>query len=168
MNCQKEKIIVTSKVFHTILITVSVLAAVLGFMKVFAYGWSLSGFYGEVFIINDLPVTLPSFLSIGGTNIFYWASGEMSAWGFGLESSLRIVAVVVSLFMAERMFKHLKNGESPFSAVTICWFKRFAWAQFLLVFATNVISSMFPIILLVLIHIFEYGHTLQEESDHTL
>jgi len=168
MNCHKEKIIAISNIIHIVLLTVSILSAIVGFLKIFAYAWSLAGLYGEVFIIDNVPVVLPSFLSIGGTNVFYWASGEMNAWGFGLESTLRVVTVVASLFTAERMFKYLKSGESPFSAVVIRWFKYFAWTQFILAFATNVISSMFPIILLVLVYIFEYGGSLQEESDTTL
>jgi len=168
MDCQKEKIMGFSKVFHIVLVITGILTAVLGLMKIFAYVWSTAGFYGEEVIIDGALVTLPSFLSIGRVNIFYWSTIEMGALGFGLEASLRIVVLVISLFIAERMFMHLKNGASPFSEEVISWFKRFAFAVLIFNFATNVISIIVPIILIVIGHIFDYGRTLQEESDTTL
>jgi len=168
MNCQKEKIIVFSKMFHIMLVIVCVLSIVLGFMKIFAYVWSVAGFYGEVFIIDGVSVTLPSFLSIRGSNIFYWSTIEMGAFGFGLEATLRIIVLIISLFTAERMFMCLKKGASPFSAIVICWFKCFAFSVFLLNIATNVVSIIVPGILIGIGYVFDYGRTLQEESDTTL
>jgi hypothetical protein len=168
MECQKEKVMAVSKVFHVLLLIVSAVAAVLGFMMVFAYLWSITGLSGEAVLVGDSLVTIPHFLRIGDTNLFYWSMGEMNAFGFGWEASLRTIVMVIALCMAERMFWHLKNGSAPFSAEVIRWFKYFAYAQVLLHFATNVVSVVFPFVLLAIVHVFEYGRSLQEESDTTL
>ena len=165
---EKEKIIAMSKLLHWILAVLAVMATVLGFMALFAYIWSISGLGGQSYLVEGTRVTLPSFLYIGGTNLFYWSIGEMNAFGFGPEGILRSFFMIASLFMAERMFYQLKKGKTPFSTEVISYFKRFSYALLFLNFATNVVAIVPPLILLAMVHVFEYGRALQEESDHTL
>jgi len=165
---QTEKIIAVSKVLHILLMIIGVITTILGLMKIFVYVWPVLGLSSETLMIGDVFVALPNLLHIEGTNLFYWPMSGMGAFGFGLEGVLRTIALVVSLFMAERMFRQLKHGASPFSAVVVSWFKRFAYALFLLYFATGVVNIIVPLILLAIVHVFEYGCILQEESDRTL
>jgi len=166
MECQREKLRGISKVLHITLWIVFAVSIVLGSMQIVAYLWTVLGLPGETFLVNGEFVMLPAFLQIGGINLFYRSLFEMG--GLGWQASLRTFLALVTLFMAERMFRQLRNGASPFSEAVIRWFKRFAIAFVLLQMGTNVITVTFALIFFAISYVFDYGRLLQDESDTTL
>jgi hypothetical protein len=170
MEIQRKKVQAVSKVFYITLVIVTAISAVFATVQAFAFVWSLLGLPGEEVMLNDVLVTLPDFLRIGDTNLFY-RIGVFEMGGVGLRPVVRTMSALIAMFMALCIFKHLKNGRTPFSQAVIQWFKRFAYALVLfnLLNAVNVMTVVITgLIPLAIIYVLDYGRMLQEESDTTL
>jgi len=180
MKCQQSNIKVTikavSKVFHIALLVIIVLSVILGGMQLFAHFWSFMGWSGEAVEFIErrphdrLPIvhnlTIPDFFHIGETNVFLYAIHDMGS--AGLRASFRTVFLIITMFMAERMFGLLKKGEAPFSKCVTGWFKLFAISFFIWNLGTNLAMAMISIVIITISFVFDYGCLLQEESDTTL
>ena len=170
MECKKKDVQMISKVFYCFTLIIAILAVVFAVIQLFASVWSVAGLPGEEMLIRGNLVTLPGFFRIRGTNIFY-RLGVYEMGGIGWRAVVSSFSAVITLLVALNVLRHLKNGELPFSQIVIRWYRYFTTAL-LIFFSINganvitfVVAALVPC---AIVHVFDYGRTLQEESDTTL
>ena len=181
MERKAEKIKKFSKVVCTLLnITIFVYIAI-GAMALLAWIFTLINLPVEVVSINGTDMEVIYLFKLGDTGItlpFIWHS-DPGFWGvqrlsFGFSYAigfgylLGVFFFIISLFYAKRVFELLYENSSPFRDSIVVALKRLSVA--LLITGCVVDISMFLLAGMVwaLCLIFDYGYTLQNESDTTL
>jgi len=189
MTQQKEKIKKISKVIYYLLVIGVVVFAISSVLHIAASIFVVFALPSEEALMNYVYTALPHVLYATDASIrifepilydvFALAQAEMATGGlnlsltgairsFVLTNTLQSLVTLGALIMASIVFKHLKNGESPFSEAVILWLKRFAFAFVILSIWTNIIYVIFALIIFAVSYIFDYGRLLQEESDTIL
>ena len=118
---------------------------------------------GDFFIPMDLGFTIiPE----------WWGMEQGGAVFIALHIIFPVVGhglIIAGILYMRNLFKHLKNGESPFSKRVIRVVQVLMGLAFASLFHQFRLSQLLIVIALVLLYvIFEYGHALQNEADHTL
>ena len=170
MECQRKNVQTICKWFYFMVMIIAIVAILFAVIQLVAFIWSVSGLSGEEMMIDGVYATLPDFLHIGDTNIFY-RFGVYEMGGIGWRAVVGSFSAIITLLLALNVLRHLKNGEVPFSKIVVRSYKYFTTALciFFFVNGTNVITFIVAgLIPCVIIFVFDYGRTLQEESDTTL
>jgi len=166
MECQKKKIQDFSNIIHALITFVMAITVVLLSMRLFARVWEWFNLPVDIVTIGEHSLAMPQLLSIGGTNIFIPAITDFG--GVGVMGDLRAVVMVITLLIAKRLFKALKNTGMPFSEEVITEFKRFSIALIIAGMNFNVFFTTLALIVFAFSYVLDYGRLLQIENDTTL
>ena len=181
MEKQTEKIMRFSKVIYILLtIAIGVFIAI-GISTLFA--WLLTGtnLPTQIVTINGVDMEVPVLFKLGNTNVslpIIWKSGFdfsgiqalIPGVGFtvGIGDFLGVIFTIIALRFTRRVFKLLRENGSPFREDIVKALKGLA----IVLLITGGVSGAIPFLaagmVWVLCLIFDYGRTLQNESDTTL
>jgi hypothetical protein len=181
MEKQKEKIKRFSKVICIFINIAIVILIVTGVFLLFA--WLISGndLPTEIVTVNGVEMEVPYLFKLGNTKIFMpiiWKSGfEFSNIGalipgtgntVGFADVLAIIFTLIVLYCTKRVFKLLRDSGSPFNEDIIKALKRLTIVLLITGGLTGIIPFLTAGIVWVLSLIFDYGRSLQIESDTML
>ncbi|MCL2564811.1 MAG: hypothetical protein FWE24_03245 [Defluviitaleaceae bacterium] len=167
MEYQKEYIRYISKFIHGLISLVLVVTITFALMQTFAFIWITLDMPLETVVVHERPVEVPYLLRIGDINIFTPIVREFG-FGFSLRTVLWAIPPIIALAFAKNVFKKLKKGHTPFTKEVVRGFNYFAIAFIVVAVNTNVITVVFASIVFAMSFIFDYGRSLQDESDTIL
>ena len=181
MEKQTEKIMRFSKVVCILLnIAIGVFIAI-GILTLVT--WLLSGtnLPTDIVTINGKEMEMPYLFKLGDTRVslpMIWESGfdftRIGAWipgvgaAVGIGDFLGVIFTIVALRFTRRVFKLLRANGSPFREDIVKALKGLTIVLLITGGVSGAIPFLAASIVWVLCLIFDYGRTLQNESDTTL
>ncbi|MDO4799360.1 MAG: hypothetical protein Q4A52_02450 [Bacillota bacterium] len=166
MKHQKEKIERFSKAVHIVIkiaFVVCVVAAVIQIMSWAVYTWDLPYFLEIGGTRVMLPVILNHEITIGNWNTIIPNFLQANLLGI-----IQTTVLLIILSFTEKVFVLLKNDGTPFREPVVKALKKTAIALLVLGCVTGLIGLIAAGVVYVLSLVFDYGCTLQNESDTTL
>jgi hypothetical protein len=177
MEQQKERISHFSKIVLNFLNIAFVVLIVVAVLVGIAWIWTLEGYPTDTITVGDITVESPLLFKSGDFRVFLpitWVEGD-DVFGFhGLFSNvtlgdfLSVIFTVIGVAATKRVFRLLRDDGSPFRPEVVRALKRLAITLIILGVMSGVIPLLAAGIIWVLCLIFEYGCSLQNESDTTL
>ncbi|MDR2203368.1 MAG: hypothetical protein LBE76_03535 [Nitrososphaerota archaeon] len=164
MENQTEKIKRYSEMACILLDAAFVVFIIIGILEVTAWLWSVLGLQAEIVTVNGLEIVLPPLLWESGVDSVMHGSIRV----VGVSDFLRTVSALVGLWFAKNVFKLLQVNGSPFRKDVVKALKKLSIALLCMGMVTSIISLIAAGIVWMLCLIFNYGCSLQDESDTTL
>ncbi|MCL1976468.1 MAG: hypothetical protein FWG61_09960 [Firmicutes bacterium] len=177
MEKQTEKIKRFSKVISVLLNIATIVFIVLAVAELLAWVWTTKNLGTEIVTINGVDMNVPLLFKIGNTSVclpIMWKSGYdfLNANGFvpivGLTGFLSTIFTLVGLRFVRKVFKLLRENGSPFRDDVIKALKRLAIVLLVVGCVSGLVAFIAAGVVWVLCLIFDYGRSLQNESDTTL
>ena len=181
MEKQTEKIMRFSKVICTLLNIAIIAFIVIGALTLVA--WLLSGVNlpTEILTIDGVDTEVSYLFKLGNSKVFFpmvWKSGfnfsSIQAFIPGISSTvgigdfISVIFTIIVLRFTLRVFKLLRKNGSPFKEGIVKALKKLTIALLITGGVSGAIPFLAAGIVWVLCLIFDYGRTLQNESDTTL
>ena len=181
MEKQKEKIMRFSKVIHILLNISIIILIVIGALSLIAWFVNGSNLPTQIMSIDGVDMEVPVLFKLGNTTVslpIVWKS-DFDYNGIlrlipgigikvGISDLIGIAFTIVALRYAKKVFKQLRENNSPFREDTVKALKGLT----IVLLITGVVSGAVPFlaagIVWVICLVFDYGCTLQNESDTTL
>ena len=166
METQKAKISKFSKLICIVINITFIAVIIIGVMQVLSWvvdKWNLP----YIFKIGDMSVTLPVILTdkidVGDASLFVpeFVKGNITA-------ILQTAAILVILSFAKKFFKLLVDDGTPFRAEVVKNLRNMAIVLIVLGAFSGLAVFIAAGVVYVLSLVFDYGYTLQNESDTTL
>jgi len=177
MEKQVEKIKRFSRVIYVLLRIATIVLIILAAAELVAWIWSAYNFSTEMVTINGVNVNMPLLFKMGNTRVFLpiaWGSSYdfLGASGLvpavGLNGFLSTIFTLVGLRFVRKVFKLLRENGSPFREDVVKTLKRLAIVLLVVGFVSGLIAFIAAGVVWALCLIFDYGRSLQNESDTTL
>ena len=177
MEKQTEKIKRFSKVICVLLRIVTIVLIILAAVELVAWIWSAYNLGTEMVTINGVDMNMPLLFKIGSTRVFLpiaWGSSYdfLGTSGLipavGLSGFLSIIFTLVGLRFVRRVFKLLRENGSPFREDVVKALKVLAIALLVVGCVSGLVAFLAGGVVWVLCLVFDYGRSLQNESDTTL
>jgi len=177
MDTQAEKIRKFSKVVHTILSVVFVILIVTAALEFLAWIWTALNLNTATVVINGKEMEAPLLLKLGDLQVVLpvmWTSefDFTSSFGFlstvGFADLLRTIASIVGIKFSKDVFNLLKESGTPFRSEITAAMKKLAIALLVIGALTGLVSILAAGVVWVVTLVFDYGCSLQDESDMTL
>jgi len=176
MEKQKENIMRFSKIVYVLLKLSFIALIVVGALQALSWFWSLLGLHTEILSITGVDMEAPLLFKLGDVKIYLpimWESGfdfmgVRSIPIIGFDDFLLTIFTIVGIGYAKSVFGLLRENDSPFREEVVKSLKKLAIAMLCMGAVSGVIPFLAAGIVWVLCLIFNYGHTLQNESDTTL
>ena len=174
---QKEKIMRFSRIVYVLLRVAMIILIVVAVVELISWIWAGFGFETGTVTVGGTTMEAPLVGKLGNTSVYLpvaWNSGVDVLGLGGFFSSvtfgdfLGTVFTIVGLRVARSVFKLLKENGSPFRDDVIKSMKKLAIVLLVVGFVSGFISFIAAGIVWVFCLVFDYGRTLQNESDTTL
>jgi len=177
MEKQAEKIKRFSKVICVLLIIVTIVLIILAAAELLAWIWTAHNLGTEMVTINGVQMNMPLLFKVGNTRVFLpiaWGSSYdfLGASGLipavGLNGFLGTIFTLVGLRFVRKVFKLLRENGSPFRDDVVKSLKVLAIVLLVVGCFSGLVAFLAAGVVWVLCLIFDYGRSLQNESDTTL
>lgn len=176
MKNQLDKIMKFSNVVYVLLSITFVMLIVVGALQMFTFFWNLLDLKTEVLTIAGIEAEYPLLFKIGSVKVYLPMAWESSFDFLGVRSVLMTnfsdvlltIFTIVGLGFAKVVFSLLRKTGSPFREDVIKALKRLSIALLLMGVVSGLVPFVAAGVVWVLCMIFDYGLTLQAESDTTL
>ncbi|MDR0905034.1 MAG: hypothetical protein LBN00_02460 [Oscillospiraceae bacterium] len=177
MEIHTEKIRRFSGIIYTLLRIAFVAFIIVGAVEAISWFMSVLALHTEAVIIGGKSVEVPFLFKLGELKIYLPVfilneSGvDLSGFDFlkfSLGDILRTAFTIVALAYAKSTFRALRDSGSPFRRDIAAGFRKLAVVLLCLGVVTGVVGFLAAGIVWVLCLIFDYGCSLQAESDTTL
>lgn len=176
MEKQKEKIMRFSKVVHTLLSVVFILLIIAGALLAIAGIWQIANLNTTTMIIAGNEVEVPLLFRVGSVDVLLPITWETD-YNFAFSEFIPVISPndfwqtilsIVAIGFAKIVFRLLREDGSPFCEGIVKSLKRMAIALLIMGVVSGLTAVLAAGVVWVLCLIFDYGCSLQNESDTTL